>query len=541
MKTASRKLARGLVAGFFASLLSSCGGGGGSAGSYTPPPPPPAGTLSISADTISFKANGPYAQAPANQTITGTVTGLTTSGTLYITVTADNPNGFFTVSNVVITGNAGQLNVIPALPSSLEAGSFAGSITVNACLNDPTCHTGQLSGSPQTIPVKYDIASGVDGNTVTPHVVTANTAGTVILRGSGFTGATSVSFGSQTAASMTVVSDTEIDASYAMLPAGTYPVTVDSGGIGFNASLVAVPPSAFTATALPYPAGTALRNALQIAYDAQRMALFVLVQGDYQNTLLRYAFDGTAWGSPTQLTMTNLLEVQLSPDGTHLLALTEDGLQANMLELDPVTMVQTNVTSTPATNTCGFALANDGNAIVGLAPGPGVVFGTFSRVMTPMSTGSCPTVASGDGSIVALNGGIYFASTETVDISGLQLGGSADFAGDKFLNEGTLEDQTGRILGSVSSPFDVINSAGTRGYGYTANPVSCAPTLSAYDLTATPSGSPNPQFPVLGTPIALPSSCLNSTNSGYLLAITPDGATVFVARPDGVVVQPVPP
>lgn len=181
MKTGSRKLASGLFTAFFALSLASCGGGSGS-GASAPPPPPP-GTLSLSRSSVSFSVNGPYAQTPATQTITGTVTGVTTSGTLYITVSANNPNGFFNVTSVTITGNTGQLGVIPALPSSLKAGRFQGTITISACLNDSTCKTGQLSGSPQTIPVDYAVASGVDGDTVTPRVIPAGTAGTVILRG----------------------------------------------------------------------------------------------------------------------------------------------------------------------------------------------------------------------------------------------------------------------------------------------------------------------------------------------------------------------
>lgn len=113
----------------------------------------------------------------------------------------------------------------------------------------------QLAGSPVTIPVSYSIGSGVDGDTVTPRVVAAGAAGTVILRGSGFTGATDVSFGSEAATSITVVSDSEIDASYPVLPAGTYPVTINSGSISDTASLVAASSPAFTATSITYPAG----------------------------------------------------------------------------------------------------------------------------------------------------------------------------------------------------------------------------------------------------------------------------------------------
>ena len=540
MKTASRKLFVRLFLCCAAATLSSCGGGGGGgSGAGAPPPPPPAGTLSLSTSSISFKAAAPYAKAPFTQTITGTVTNLTASGTLYITVAVNNPNSLFTVTNVTITGNSGQLNVIPATPSSLGVGSFHGTLTVSACLNDPTCQTGQLAGSPQTIPVDYDVPSGVDGDTVTPHVVPANTAGTVILRGAGFTGATGVSFGSVSATSVTVVSDSEIHASYPALPAGTYSVAIDSGAISYTASLVAFSPPAFTQTVLPV--GNLTTFSTNLEYDAQRTAVFALLppQTGPTNILMRYAFDGGAW-SATQTSLTDVQEIKLSPDGTHLLVLVQGGEQSSMEELDPVTMAETNVTTLPTRDTCSFSFANDGNAIVGLGPPPDIMFGTFSRVLTPMSAalGGCPAAASGNGAIVALGGANYVASSEVVVQPG-PIGGSADLAGDEFLSGDEVMNQSGQILGYLSTVFSVINPAGTRAYGYTQDPVSCAPTLTTFDLTATPSGSPKPQFPVLGTPIAVPSSCENSS-SGYDLIITPDGSTVFISRPDGVVVQPVP-
>ena len=537
-KMANRKGAYNIFLIFASVLLaSSCGGGGSSTGS-TGGQGAGQGSVSFSTNSISFKAAAPFAPAPATQTITGTVTGVN-SGTLYVTVVANNPNSFFTVTNVTITGNSGQVGVIPAMPSTLNAGNFSGSVTVSVCLNDPTCKTGQLSGSPQVIPVAYNIASGVDGDTVTPRVVAANVPGTVILRGAGFTGATNVSFGSSAATSFSVVSDSEIDVSYPALATGTYPITINSGGIGYSASLVTFSALAFSPTSI-----TSAGGAIEVQYDAQRASLLVLLAGVAPNNeLQRYAFDGNTgtWGSPTQVQMQNVLQFSLSPDGTHLLVLVQDLTSASMVELDPVTLLQTNIANFPnVTATCGFALANDGNAIVGLTSSPGLVFGTFSGVLNSMSTpDGCPMVASGNGSIVAMNGINYAASKETVTQPGTT-GTSADLVGDKFVNGIAIESQSGQVLGYLSTSFNVVNWAGTRAYGYTADPISCAPTLTTFDLTASPSGNPNPQFPVLGSPISLPSSCLNSTNFGYLLGISPDGGTVFIVRPDGLVVQPVP-
>jgi hypothetical protein len=494
---------------------------------------------------ISFKAAAPYAVAPVTQPITALVTGVS-SGTLYATLVVDNPDNFFTVSSLTISGSSGAANVIPAMPSALHVGAFHGSITVTICLNDPTCHTGQLAGSPQVISVDYNIASGVDGDTVTPHAVAANAAGTVVLRGAGFTAATSVSFGSMPATSMSVASDSEIDASYPALPVGTYPVTINAGAIGFTAGLIAVSSPAFTATVIPYPSNV-VPQPLSIEYDVQRSALFLVFKaGTYTNpTLVRYAFDGNAWGSPTQISVAGLVQVHMSPDGNHVLALvTPDATHTSLVELDPVTLAQTNVTTISNAQQqggCGFAVANDGNAIVTFQLAYGYAFGTYSHVFTEMSDGgSCTVTASGNGNILTMNTATYIASSESVIHPGAEvgLGATADFAGDKFVFAEQVQSAGGQVLGTLSGVVGAaINAAGTRAYGPGADPVTCGPTLITFDLTA-------PGFPQLGTPIPLPldgppGTCLNTLPA--LVAVAPDGATVFIGGPNDLTVQPITP
>jgi hypothetical protein len=268
--------------------------------------------------------------------------------------------------------------------------------------------------------------------------------------------------------------------------------------------------------------------------------------------LLRYAFDGSAWGTPTQFSVAGLLQVHLSPDGTHLLALVmPDNADTSMVELDPVTLAQTKVTtaSNPtvpvSANACGFAIGNDGNAIVDFAFGDNAfAFGASSRVFTPMSTGgACDPVASGNGAVVALSGMNYLASSETFSQPGAQTDSEAtgDFVGDKFVYSGSVEDGAGEFLGYTPGLFgQVINSPGTRIYGSRPDPTTSDPTLVTYDLTAPPSGNP-PLFPELGTPIALPNNCspFGCTGGFSAIATTPDGSVIFIASPDGVIVQPI--
>lgn len=146
--------------------------------------------------------------------------------------------------------------------------------------------------------------------------------------------------------------------------------------------------------------------------------------------------------------MAGLVQVHLSPDGTHLLALiVPDGGHTSMAQLDPVTLTQDNITTVanPFTTfdaACGFALANDGNAFVSNADSFGFAFGAFSGVFTPLSDGGgCDPVASGNGAIVAMGVSRFDTSSETIRHPGAETdsGAGGDFAGDKFVASGQVQ------------------------------------------------------------------------------------------------------
>ena len=169
--------------------LSACGGGGGppasggagTGGNGTGGTTPTGPSIRYSTTSFHFQADKPYSTPPASVPILATVTGVT-SGTLYITVVENNPD-VVTVQNITVTSTtSGQATVVPGSPAFLMAGNHQGTFVVRACLNDPTCSTGQLNGSPQTFTVQYDIGSNIDADTVTPRVVPANAAGSITLR-----------------------------------------------------------------------------------------------------------------------------------------------------------------------------------------------------------------------------------------------------------------------------------------------------------------------------------------------------------------------
>jgi hypothetical protein len=128
--------------------ISACGGGGGGGGDK-----PPA-SLSVSPSELTFSATS-GSSAPAPQTLRGTISG-TVEGDLFITITLNT--NIVTVPGVVITSTiSGEAQVYPASPATLGPGAHTGTITLRACTNNASCTSGNLSGSPRTIPVTYTV------------------------------------------------------------------------------------------------------------------------------------------------------------------------------------------------------------------------------------------------------------------------------------------------------------------------------------------------------------------------------------------------
>ncbi|HSC07904.1 MAG TPA: hypothetical protein VLD59_13850, partial [Steroidobacteraceae bacterium] len=139
--------------------LAACGGGGGGGGGGSNNGGGGGGggtglTLSLSTNAITFDSLPPAVPAPVD--VIATVTG-SASGTLFVIVATSNP-AVANVANVVITGpTTGQGTIVPGSSAGLGAGRHTATIQVRACLNDPSCATGQVGGSPQTITVTYNV------------------------------------------------------------------------------------------------------------------------------------------------------------------------------------------------------------------------------------------------------------------------------------------------------------------------------------------------------------------------------------------------
>lgn len=97
--------------------------------------------------------------------------------------------------------------------------------------------------------------------------------------------------------------------------------------------------------------------------------------------------------------------------------------QPSMVELEPVSLAQTNITTIRTAGieyANGFALANDGNAILNVAYSYGFAYGTFSHLVTPLSTGGGYTVDGGNAAdpVASRNGAFYDASSELITVPG---------------------------------------------------------------------------------------------------------------------------
>ena len=357
-----------------ACFITGCPGGGDDGGGGSAPP-----QFSVSPTTLNFSAADPNAATPSPQAVTATVNGID-AGTLFLRIEVGG-TAVVAVDNLVITGpNTGQMMVHVASPLVLGAGTHSDTITVIACTTDINCSGPQLSGSPATIDVAYQIgAIPPVPNAVMPSVGTVDVPGEVIIRGSGFGPGTSVTFDAGTApTSLQLISTSEIRASYpALSPAGPHTVNVAGNTVPFTGSLHLVDPGTLVNATLAYPAP--LLNLRGLAYDARREVLIVGAgfSTPSDNQVLRFPFSGGAWQAATSFPVPNLRDFTLSIDGDRLLAITDTTVE----ERDPQNLVLVASTTRPANSATAadsylrsIVQANNGQAVL-LSTSPN--FGQF--------------------------------------------------------------------------------------------------------------------------------------------------------------------
>ena len=572
-----RTVSSACYAALIACFVAGCGGGGGGG---SPPPP----QFTVSPTNLSFSASGPNAATPPTQRLTATIDGVN-AGTVFIRIVVTGP-AVANVTNPIITGpTTGQATVVPASPAVLGPGMHSSIITVSACTTDINCSGPQLSGSPVVINVGYQVgAVPAPPNTVAPSVGTAGVPGEVISRGSGFGPGTSVTFGVGIAAgSVSVMSTSELRATYPALPAGTHAVTVSGNTVPFTSSLHLVDPGTLMSATLAYPAPP--QNMRGLTFDARRQALIVGAgfSTPATNQVLRYEFASNAWQAPLARALPDLRGFALSLDGERLLAITSDALA----ELNPVTLASQAMTPrTTNQDTDGgsflksIVAANDGQALI-MSGGPNfnqrwlyaVAARTFSipfgGVQTPASQHAPAIGAPDDGSrVVLVDGGVtpaqpafqYSASTGLVSTTSLVLANfhgvpgrveninapAFDRKGTRMLVAGTTNNGTvfhavydanfaelgrvpsGPVGTTTTTAAYAISPDGGRAYILELTSGVCR--VRAFDLSASP--GPGVQFPEIaaGFPIDLQPSCpANFVSTPTRMILNPPGDTLFIA------------
>ena len=526
-------------------LLSACGGGSDSGSAAV-------SITSVSTHALNFSAAGPDDVTPAAQTFTATVS----SGTVFFAVI---PNGSAIANaSFTLSGTTATVTVFPAAPSALGAGTFTGTLTVSgqSCA-DAKC-TSLISGERQDVNVTFQIPPTV--RFVAPYVGQTNTPGTVLIRGQGFQAfaVAGVTFGVTAASAFSVLSDTEIQASYPALAAGSYAVQVQASAspaaILSSAALVVVDPVSYAAGTLSYP--TAAPQIKRLAYDSERQALWVAVDSA-GGEVLRYAYAGGTWGTPLTAPVASLVDIALSTNGTQLLALS----QTDMTVIDPASLAAGGVIAGPSlvagTFLKNLTVTNTDTAIVttGFSGSTasllylyGIRSTAFTQPATAISLDNATPGGSADGSLVAIAQGDpslttapstyqYLSATNafsaTVAINQNSIAPALDRNAIRIVLNGIdVYDASYTLLGTLPSTTlaVVVKPDATRAYTFD----SAAAAVLSFDLTTTASGAALPQ---VGAATAL----AGDPGSGVQMAISPDGGTLFLAGANQIVVQPAPP
>lgn len=532
------------IALLLAAALAACGGGDANRDV----------TATVSTNSLSFSAASPDAPTPAAQTF-GASFG---PDTVYVAVLHDG--SAIAEVTYTLTGNSAQITVTPAAPATVGAGVFTGALTVTGYACGNAACTRLVAGNTEVVNVTYGIPPIV--RYVAPYIGVANTSQAAIVRGQGFQqySVQGVTFGGVAATTFTVVSDTEIQASYPALASGTYAVAIDApgspGAIVSTASLVVVDPPNYAAATLAYPAGAPqVRN---LVYDAERRALLLAVTDAAGGEILRYAFGAGGWGAPAAAPLSGLADIALSTNGAELFALSQTALT----HLDPVSLAAGTVAPGPALASGAFlknlAVANDDTAVVttGISGSTGTPVylyaprsAAFTAPATTLNLDNATVRAAADGSTLAIVQGDpalsaapavyrYSASTQAFSSVGVALNQNdvapaLDRSATRIVLNGTsVYDNGFKLLGTLPATTlaVVLRPDGTRAYTFD----SAASQILSFDLTANPAGA---AFPQVGSALAP----AGDPGSGVKMAISPDGGTLFLAGSSQIVVQPAPP
>jgi hypothetical protein len=515
--------------------------------------------LGVAPTAINFESTTGQAAAPQDVTLS-----LTPGG-----------SASWTSSVNYTSGTSGWLTLGPA-NGSIDSPQTV-SLIVNAAVSAEvrtatvTFTAGALT---QNVAVTYTI-SPPRVDFVAPYVAASNVDGSVILRGHGFFSLnppTTVQFANSsnsTQSSALILSDTEIQAVYSGLTAGSYDITVSDGATTLTTrsgvKLLVVdplPPSA--AATIARSAGS---EATDLIYDAERRALYLMDQ--QANRLERHQFNGTTWAltlMPFAGGGTTDRRITLSPDGTLLLKTSGDSSLLTRIDTATFAALPGSDDAAPIGSTAlnRIAFANDGTAI-GNSAGATALYRydmltrQFVTLGTDLNLLKRHIAASSDGDTLVLtsellsSGGAiltYDASNGT--LTERTAGNATDLDNDKVSisrdgsrillispdpsgggNRPVVYDASFTVLGRLPVGLNgfVVKPDGSAAYGYYPGTTS----VRKFDLTQPPDGNGIfPEEPGSETVVASPGT------SSTAMTMSPDGTALFLAGNQKVIVLSAP-
>jgi hypothetical protein len=524
------------------SLLAGCGGGSGE---------DEATRTDISTNAMSFTAAAPDAPAPAPQVITATF------GSDIAHLAVVHSGDAITSATSVLNGRTAQITVQPPSPSDLGPGAFTGAVAVTgySCA-DATC-TKLSAGSTSTVAVNYQISPVVQ--LITPYVVTAGVSDNVVIRGVGLSSFAiqGVRFGTTAATAVALLNGSEIRATYPALPAGTYPIALDSashqGPIPSTATLVVVDPIPFAAGTLTYPAGTT--STRRLIYDAAGASLLLVGDGN-GGSIVRYSNVGGVWSAPVQ-SGSGLGDASLSADGRQLF-----GVNAtSVVPIDVATLTLGTPIAAPSIPAGAFlkniVVGSDNRAVI--TTGINAATATLSYIFTPSAAivqqSGLTTVINGTPAIAG-NGsaGVVIQGDPSLTTAPLVYGYSA--SSNAFASAGISVNQN-TVAPAVDRSMSRIVLNGERVYDSVFNFLGTLPNTTAAVALRSDGGRAYAYDPTAGgivtydtsvdrdeaayAPLGAVVPLAGNPGTAVKMIITPDGGTLFLAGTGGeIVIQPTP-
>jgi hypothetical protein len=392
---------------------------------------------------------------------------------------------------------------------------------------------------------------------VSPYIGLANQPGTLILRGTNFSGAGPniiVVVGGTELAPVAPDSNTQVTVSYPALPVGQYPVSIKGSTLSpsSNADLVVLAPPAMSLHVINAPSP---RD--RLVYDAERSTLYAVNPIDQQ--IERFQYSAGSWSTLQPYVLPELNDIGLAPNGRSLIVLSDGAIHDIQLNALPFVAVQRALN--PDTF-CGqylsnMAITNDGKALMAThysscsGYSSSYLYNILTYAVTSKGSLYNGTVGGSlDGSRVYM-GSNGLSPTPSVQIYNSLTSTISSGPAAYNLNAVTVSADASRVIlqnkAVYSRSLSLTGNMPTGGVILASRDSSKAfvyrddgglPRIVVHDLNGPLQAGAI--YPTLKT-VNLPASP-NSANGTYYdisMAATPDDATVFVSGNSGIIVTPV--